>query len=212
MELQSALAPTLIATALSVGVVHTLIGVDHALPFIVLGRAQRWSLRKTLIVTTLCGVGHVLSSVVIGAVGIALGVAVGRLESIESGRGELAAWLLIGFGLAYAAWGILRVVRGRTRRVTTAPSIGALFVIFVLGPCEVLIPLLMVPAATGHPGLIVAVVAVFGLATVVTMVTVVTLGYLGLRRPLFDALGDHLHTVAGLIIAVSGLGIRLLGI
>ena len=65
----------LLWTALTVGFVHTLVGVDHTLPFIVLGRARRWSLRKTLGVTALCGLGHVATSVALGAVGIAAGVA-----------------------------------------------------------------------------------------------------------------------------------------
>ena len=35
----------------------------------------------------------------LGFLGIALGIAVARLEGVESTRGEIAAWLLIGFGL-----------------------------------------------------------------------------------------------------------------
>jgi nickel/cobalt transporter (NicO) family protein len=36
----------LTATALVIGFTHTLIGPDHYLPFIVLGRAEEWTLRK----------------------------------------------------------------------------------------------------------------------------------------------------------------------
>ena len=84
----------LVATAATIGVLHTLIGPDHYLPFLAMAGARRWSLRRTLSVTTLCGVGHVLSSVVLGFVGIALGVAVSRLEGFEAVRGDLAAWML----------------------------------------------------------------------------------------------------------------------
>lgn len=235
------LAETLLATALTVGVVHTLIGVDHAIPFIVLSRAQRWSLRRTWLITGLCGLGHVLSSVLIGAIGIGLGVAVSHLEWFEQRRGALAAWTLIGFGLAYTVWGVYRSWRRRSPAHLHAdgtvhshsaagqhthaahgptvvggfrnsrPTVGALFVIFVLGPCEALIPLLMVPASQSDPWLVAAVVAVFGGATVSTMLSVVTLGYWGLQAPIFGILERHTHTAAGLAIALSGVGIQLLG-
>ena len=65
------------------------------------------------LLTAVCGVGHVLGSVALGLIGIALGLAVGRLEIIEGLRGDLAAWLLIGFGLAYLAWGVRQAYRNR---------------------------------------------------------------------------------------------------
>ena len=38
----------LAGTAATLGLVHTVIGPDHYLPFIVIGRARNWKLRKTL--------------------------------------------------------------------------------------------------------------------------------------------------------------------
>ena len=108
---ESALS-VLLATAVSIGFVHTLIGVDHSLPFVVLGRARGWSMAKVLAITAACGVAHVLSSVLIGTIGIGLGVALERLEFIEGVRGSVASWLIIGFGLAWAAWAFVRAQRG----------------------------------------------------------------------------------------------------
>jgi len=76
----------LAATAATLGFVHTLIGPDHYLPFIVISRARKWKLRKTMWISFLCGLGHVLSSVALGFLGIALGMAVGYLEKVESTR------------------------------------------------------------------------------------------------------------------------------
>ncbi|HUU37383.1 MAG TPA: hypothetical protein VMW46_04160 [Candidatus Desulfaltia sp.] len=103
----------LAGTAATLGFVHTVIGPDHYLPFIVISRARRWSLTKTLLISFFCGLGHVLSSVVLGFVGIALGIAVARLEGVESARGNLAAWLLISFGFAYFVWGLWRALKKR---------------------------------------------------------------------------------------------------
>ncbi len=109
----AASSPALLTTALSIGIVHTLLGPDHYIPFVALARSRRWSLAKTLGVTAGCGVGHVLGSILLGLVGIALGWAVGDLAGIESWRGDLAGWLLLGFGLAYTAWGVRHALRQR---------------------------------------------------------------------------------------------------
>ncbi len=95
-------------TTASIGFIHTLIGPDHYVPFIMMAWARKWSLLKTTVITFLCGIGHVASSVVLGLAGVALGIAVGKLEMFESFRGNIAAWLLIAFGLVYFVWGLHR--------------------------------------------------------------------------------------------------------
>ena len=100
----------LCGTAAVVGLVHTLLGPDHYVPFVVMSRVGEWSIRKTFIVTLLCGLAHVLSSVALGGIGVGMGVAVFKLESVESIRGDIAGWLLTGFGLAYVVWGVRRAV------------------------------------------------------------------------------------------------------
>ena len=101
----------LLVTALSLGFLHTLLGPDHYLPFIVLSQAKSWSIRKTMIITFLCGIGHVLSSVILGIIGIAVGISVNKLVSIESFRGNIAAWLFIAFGLVYMTVSIRNLLR-----------------------------------------------------------------------------------------------------
>ncbi len=227
-------------TAATLGLVHTLTGPDHYLPFVLMSKAGRWSKNKTLLVTLVCGTGHILSSVVIGAVGIGLGVAVSRLEAIESLRGELAAWLLIGFGLAYAAWGVHRALRnqphshlhhhldgtvhdhhhdhhGDHSHAHTEPSARTmtpwvLFTIFVLGPCEPLIPLLMAPAAAQSLLGVVAVTTVFSVVTLATMTGAVAVCLSGVERIPLVSLERWSHALAGGAIALCGIGIRALGL
>ncbi len=100
----------LAGTAATIGFIHTILGPDHYLPFVVLSKSSA----RTFWVTLACGVGHVLGSVVLGLVGIALGVALFRLEAIESVRGDVAAWLLMAFGFTYFVWGLRRALRSRT--------------------------------------------------------------------------------------------------
>ena len=99
-------------TALTIGTIHTVLGPDHYLPFIMMARAGGWSIKRTGFITFLCGLGHVIGSIVLGILGILAGVLIGRLESIEAARGDLAAILLMVFGVGYMLWGLARV-RGR---------------------------------------------------------------------------------------------------
>ena len=225
----------LLGSAIGVAFVHTLIGIDHTLPFVVLGKANGWSLRKTLGLTTVCGIGHVLSSVVLGLLGIGLGTAVVSLEAVEASRGTLAAWTLIVFGLVYAGWALARSRRstrhahqhdqlvhshshgGATHQHSPPPTATAitawsLFIIFVLGPCEPLIPLLMIPAAGMGTGAVILVTAAFSIVTLATMLALVTLAYYGLRLRRMHWLEHHAQVMAGLAIATSGALIHILGI
>ena len=227
----------LLVTAAGIGGFHTLLGIDHTLPFVVLGRARKWSLGKVLFITGLCGLGHVLSSVVLGGIGIGIGVAVTKLTAVETLRGSIAAWLLVIFGLGYAGWSFARQRRGYRHahahngvvhhhphdphrpHVHDEEALSAkeltfwsLFIIFVLGPCEPLIPLLMAPAATMGAWSVAAVAVVFGCVTIGTMLILVALGYHALQFSLFRPLERYANTFAGLAIASSGLAIIFLGI
>jgi len=85
----------------------------------------------------------------------------------------------------------------------------ALFVIFVLGPCEPLIPILMYPAAQeSHIGLLV-VTLVFCLVTVGTMVSVVVLGSYGVNFLPLGRIERYSHALAGGAILLCGVAIHL---
>jgi len=213
-------------------------GPDHYVPFIAMAQARSWSLARTLVVTIVCGIGHVGSSVAIGALGIAVGWAVGSMEAFEGFRGGLAGWLLLGFGLAYMVWGIWRALRNRphthahlhadgTEHVHDHSHTGGhahvhhaeqsaqtltpwvLFTVFVLGPCEPLIPLLMVPAA-GQSWMAVLLVAfVFALCTLAAMTAAVVVGYYGLSRIALPGLARYSHALAGFALFACGAAIKL---
>jgi len=207
----------LIISAASIGFFHTLMGPDHYLPFIMIGKARNWALNKILWLTILCGVGHILSSVILGFIGIALEVQIQKLEWIESYRGNLAAWALIAFGLLYALWGLRHWFFKKqshshhtTDRKKMTPWV--LFIIFVLGPCEPLIPLLMYPAASESVYGLLMVTGVFGVITLVTMTSAVILSSYGLSFLSLNKFEKWSHSIAGLLIFLSGLAIQVLGL
>ena len=226
-------------TAISIGFVHTILGPDHYLPFIVLSQAKKWSRRKTMIVTFFCGIGHVLSSVILGLIGIAVGISVTKLVSVESFRGNVAAWLFIAFGFVYMVISIRNLIKKRKHSHShfhfngekhvhehdhqdehthihqeesfkTTPWI--LFLIFVFGPCEPLIPLVMYPASKHnfHGAVIVAIL--FSITTVITMLSIVLAFNMGLNKINLKPVEKYSHLIAGALIFFSGLAIQFMGL
>ena len=226
-------------TAISIGFFHTLLGPDHYLPFIVLSQARNWSLKKTMIITFLCGLGHVLSSVILGLVGILVGISITKLVSVESFRGNIAAWLFIAFGLVYMIISIRNLLKKKKHShthfhmggvkhyhhhnhheehthvhqeevINTTPWI--LFLIFFFGPCEPLIPILMYPAAENNISGSILVSILFSVVTIGTMMSIVLVFKLGLSKINLKPVEKYSHLIAGAMIFLSGLAIQFLGL
>ena len=230
----------LVITAASIGFLHTVLGPDHYLPFIMMSWARKWSRVKTTFITFLCGLGHIASSVALGLIGVSMGLAVKKLELIESARGNLAAWLLIAFGLAYLVWGLRRAYRNQPHmhnhvhtgqrahthrhshhqkhthvhngKNTSSVTPWTLFVIFVFGPCEPLIPILMYPAAKNGFFSVLLVALVFGIATITTMLGVVLLASTGVNFLPLAKVQRFAHVIAGASIFLCGLAIQFMGL
>ncbi|MDA3954696.1 MAG: sulfite exporter TauE/SafE family protein [Bacteroidales bacterium] len=237
MQLDSSV---LYLTAASIGFFHTLLGPDHYLPFIVISKARKWSILKTNIITFLCGIGHVGSSIAIGFIGILLGIAVNKLTPIEATRGSVAAWLMIAFGLVYFIWGVRKAVKQKEHTHDHMHSDGTvhvhkhshfrehshihekksikeltpwiLFTIFIFGPCEPFIPILLYPAAQNNIMDIVMVTLIFSSVTIGTMMLVVSTSLLGIKLLPKINLERFMHAIAGATIFLCGIGIKFLGL
>lgn len=230
----------LLSTAAFLGFFHTLLGPDHYLPFIVMGKARQWSMAKTTWITVLCGMGHVASSVLLGFIGIALGMAVTKLVVVESFRGNLAAWALIAFGLVYFVWGMRRAWKNKPHQHRHFHTDGhihihahvhteehahvhemenkgnitpwVLFTIFVLGPCEPLIPIIMYPAAKSNYNALILVTLIFSAVTIITMLALVLIASYSIKFFPLKAMERYNHALAGGTIFLCGTGILFLGL
>jgi sulfite exporter TauE/SafE len=88
------------------------------------------------------------------------------------------------------------------KRDTVTPWI--LFLVFLFGPCEPLIPLLMYPAANGSLLDVLGVSLVFGLSTIVTMTAIVLSVCLGVSRFRIHWMERYAGAIAGFVIMASG--------
>ena len=87
-----------------------------------------------------------------------------------------------------------------------------LFIIFVFGPCEPLIPLLIFPASEGSLSGLLLVITAFSLSTMLTMAGIVYLSVSGLKLVHLGKMERFSHAIAGAFIFLSGVGIQFLGL
>ena len=225
----------LILTAIMISFLHTVTGPDHYLPFVALSKSRKWSFPKTIFWTVVCGCGHVWSSVLLGLGGAALGWSMSKIAGIESVRGGFAAWILLGFGFLYTIWGLIRAGQNRrhkhfdigdhggvyvfehkhgevvtpSERYRVTPWV--MFIIFLLGPCEPMIPLLYFPAAKNSLPAMLVLISVYTVCTLATMIMMVGFGYYGLSVFKSDRLERYMHALGGVTIFICGVGMVFLG-
>ena len=225
----------LLGTSVSVSILHTVSGPDHYIPFIAIGKSKGWKLPRIVMWTAICGSAHVLTSVLLALGGAAIGFSLSKIDGLNEVRGGLASWAIFIFGCLYCLYGLYGVYRDRlhkhfdvyedgsvyvfehehqhmtypSNRKRVTPWI--LFLIFLLGPCEVLFPLLTYPAVEQSTFKMFLLIAIFLLTTVTTMILVVTLLYYGFNFIKTEWLEKYLVPISGLSIALCGIGMVFLG-
>ena len=212
------------SSAASIGFVHTILGPDHYLPLVAMAKTNGWSAPKTASYVAVCGTFHLLGTILVGALAIFLGLAYLSLETVQSLRTDFAGWFLLSFGAIYFAWGLNWAIR-EGRRSQGSPVVDnqknstfarctpfALFVFFILGPCEPLIPL--ISSGGGDSGWFpsVLVLSAFCVTTILTMLVCVMFFYYGVSRfSIILRFENYMHAATGLILFVCGCTIQFHG-
>jgi nickel/cobalt transporter (NicO) family protein len=206
----SSLAPTLAVAAAGVGALHTL-APDHWIPIAAVARAREWSTGRTARVAFGCGFGHVTVSAALGLLALVSGTAV--VEALGARAGAIGGVLLIGFGAAYALWGLRRLIARHHHHhhhhhdvITTR----ALFAIYCADPCVAVIPIIFAAAPLSRAATI-AIVAVYELATIATMVGLTIAARTGARMLGGRWVEHYGDSAAGTLIVVTGVVVALAG-
>ncbi len=232
----------LYTSVVGIAFMHALLGPDHFLPFVALGKARDWSVRKLSVVTLGFGLAHTLGTVLIALIGIQFGASLKSLMGIENFRGNIAAWALVIVGFSYMVWGIKRAYKNKPHSHWHVHANGeghahthnhhkehshlheakenakfsympyALFIIFIFGPCEPLIPLLMFSAESYGALTTTALVGVFIAVTLGVMLTLVLLISKGLDFVPAKSLTRFNHALSGGTIGLCGVAILALGV
>jgi putative Mn2+ efflux pump MntP len=207
----------LVVAAVVVSVVHGLLP-NHWAPFVLIGRAQKWSLRKMLGVLVLAGAAHIAIAGVLALATLLVGIAV--MDHIGDWAHTIPGLILLGFGITYV---VVDLVRGESHQhhhdvhvaaregMSDRTATTTLILLLALSPCEAMVPVFVSAAPTGDPLFLVLLVVLAGIASLGVMTAAAVLAWLGMARISFGWVAHHERLVMGLILGVIGLATLLLG-
>lgn len=210
------------ATGFTVAFLHAAIPT-HWLPFVLAGRGQGWSARRTLAVTALAGLGHVLFTTVLGILVVWLGIELSGL--IGTVFPYVAGGALIAFGMFY-------VLRGRThghhhhgsdhahdhgddhgdlprRYGSDRAAVASLFALLTFSPCEGFLPVYFSGIRYGWTGFALLSLVLAG-ATLAGMVLFTWLSLLGFQRLKLAVLERHEGAILGSLLCILGVAVIVL--
>ena len=222
----------LILAGLSVSLLHAILP-NHWLPFVLAGRAQRWSMSRTLMMVAVAGGGHVLITTLLGILIVGMGLTLASY--VEAWSTPLAAGVLVLFGLYY----VVRHLRGgghnhahglvqqdcrahtdetdhthRNEAGGRSPSsdtvaAASLIALLTFSPCEGFLPIYLTAWPYGWAAFAVL-SAVLAFGTLSGMLILTGLTYAGVRRLELSWLERYESLVLGGVLMVLGAAVAVL--
>jgi len=196
-----------ILTGLTVSILHASIPT-HWLPFVLAGRAQKWSYKRTLSVLFVAGMGHILTTSLIGAGIVWFGL--NLHEHFEESLVLIASVIVFLFG----AYNIVQYLRGHkhshcdhneahdhdyAKKAKDGWAILSLLLLLTLSPCHAFIPVYISAWATGWNGFYILTITL-AMGTLAAMMFFTSLAFFGLKQLKLDWLEDHEKLVAGILL------------
>lgn len=183
----------------------------HWLPFVLVGRAQGWSVTRSLLAVTAAGLAHVASTVIVGSLIVAAGLALG--STIARLLPWLSAALLFGFGGFYLIRALARppAMAGSGPRmdppgstVSHAAAFWGLVGVMALSPGEVLLPIYMSASGEGVT-VLVLLTLVFAAGTVAGMTLFTMLARVGASILKLERWARYEGAILGVALIAIGL-------
>jgi hypothetical protein len=182
----------------------------HWLPFVLVGRGQRWSLPRVLTTVAIAGSAHIVTTAVVGGLIVAAGLVMDQwIAGLLPG---LSAGLLFLFGAFYLGKALLRptILAGGPSLALSEPTVShaaafwGLVVMMAVSPGEVLLPIYLSQATEG-PVVLIALTLAFGAGTVLGMAVFTVLARAGWSVLRLERWARYEGIILGLALIVIGL-------
>ena len=182
----------------------------HWLPFVLVGRGQRWTLTQVLTTVAIAGAAHIVTPAVVGGLIVAAGLVVDQwIAGLLPG---LSAGLLFLFGAFYLGKALLRpaVMAGGPSLALSEPTVShaaafwGLVVMMAVSPGEVLLPIYLSQATEG-PVVLTALTLAFGVGTVLGMALFTVLARAGWSVLRLERWARYEGIILGLALILIGL-------
>ena len=182
----------------------------HWLPFVLVGRGQRWTLPQVLTAVATAGLAHILTTAVVGGLIVAAGIAMDQwISGLLPG---LSAGLLFLFGAFYLGKALLRpaIMAGGPSLALSEPTVShaaafwGLVAMMAISPGEVLLPIYLSQATEG-PLVLAALTLAFAAGTVLGMTLFTVLARAGWSVLRLERWARYEGVVLGLALILVGL-------
>lgn len=184
----------------TLALMHTLLP-SHWLCFVLVGRAQRWTLRKTQIVAMGAGGVHVLFTAILGA-----GIVQLDYKRFHEWAEYIAAGVLAALGILYIILHFVHAGHHHEHDVAMGDRVGilGLYATVTISPCSVIIPVLF--GAGGFSlEIFIFVILVLLATTLGAMAVLIGLAFTGIERLRLTFLDRYEKIIIGVVlIAVAG--------
>jgi hypothetical protein len=171
----------LLIGAIAISVLHAALP-NHWLPFVLVGRAQKWEDKKILRISFFAGTGHVIMTGVFGLIAALVGGLI--LSSLDLFLLPVTSGILIVIGSIYVVLGYRTKKKGAEGHHHDVPDNAtslSLVLMLTLSPCEAMIPIFFAASPYGLESLLLLVVVV-SLATIGAILLLVYLTMKGYER------------------------------
>lgn len=208
-DLQQPVLLSLLGAGFATAFLHAALPT-HWLPFVLVGRGQRWSLPQVLTAVAAAGFAHILTTAVVGGLIVAAGIAMDQwISGLLPG---LSAGLLFLFGAFYLGKALLRpaIMAGGPSlalsepTVTHAAAFWGLVAMMAISPGEVLLPIYLSQATQG-PLVLAALTLTFAAGTVMGMTLFTILARAGWSVLRLERWARYEGVVLGLALILIGL-------
>ena len=182
----------------------------HWLPFVLVGRGQRWTLTQVLTTVAIAGSAHIVTTAIVGGLIVAAGLVVDQwIAGLLPG---LSAGLLFLFGAFYLGKALLRpaILAGGPSLNLSGPTVShaaafwGLVVMMAVSPGEVLLPIYLSQATEG-PVVLIALTLAFGIGTVLGMAVFTVLARAGWSVLRLERWARYEGIILGLALILIGL-------
>ena len=182
----------------------------HWLPFVLVGRGQRWTLTQVLTTVAIAGSAHIVTTAIVGGLIVAAGLVVDQwIAGLLPG---LSAGLLFLFGAFDLGKALLRpaILAGGPSLNLSEPTVShaaafwGLVVMMAVSPGEVLLPIYLSQATEG-PVVLIALTLAFGIGTVLGMAVFTVLARAGWSVLRLERWARYEGIILGLALILIGL-------
>jgi putative Mn2+ efflux pump MntP len=185
----------------TVSLLHSFIPT-HWLPFSIVGRAQKWTLSRTLLVTAFGAVLHVISTSLLGITAITISNTIAGEETVH----KLASLLLVFLGGSYIILHLTGKGGGHSHshnQPMEKMAVAGLVLVPALSPCATTLPVFLAVGNSSYMMVLAIIVLLF--STITVMTSLVALSFYGASQLKFHWVERYDKLLVGSVLCLVGI-------